>query len=795
MKYIVSILLVSLQLFALNIYVNSAKENGLPYAILHIIDKEPVDCQVVPLAFDKKNYICQFKKIVKTPIKEKKLRLVNIDFLEKQKEFYIKISPKVDSRLIPVNEVLYKSKDVSKEYAKKSTKHWVVLLYEKSPFGKNTKNDGINFPVTYDKYMRPHIGPVDLNGAPIAYARSKDINYYLEIQKEYTKGDYESVVQDANRVLKLYPNSIFKSDIMLYKLRVIDEAIEQNIQPISNDYTNADVATLSKNWIREFSSNENIPQVLLILVKDYLRAGSNVDVNYFLDILVSEHKNSPYTKKAILYFADSLFAKNDKQKAIKLYQDVLYSAKDLDIASLAAIKLTNSNINLGKTLEAKSYLLKVLNANKSYLLKDKEQTHKLAQRLAANGLYGVAATISDLLLKNINKDEVDTKELLLKQSGDWYASDDKVNEAYARYKRYKKLYKNGVYIDEVNRAIDRLFFKLKETNTTKLIKYYNILISKYNNDIKDKAVMAKAKLLLKEKRYQKVLDMQNLIKEAVDKNSTDGINLINSAATVLLFDNLKKKQCKRAVDLVERYKLDIYKVDDEDMLYKCFLVTARYKRAQLLALNGLETKNFVQKFKWLQKTLKVSLKLREFDKIINLKGDLFTLSKIAKKPISASSYRSLFDAYFSKKEYNKALNVLMKLDKKYSNDTKNLDIYYRVVNYANNQRDDILLMKYAKKIINLQSKYKLSTFTPNIELRYIDALKRLTKYKIAKKIALQLSKKKLKAKYKSRVLYELAEISIKLKQNKEAKKYFKKCASTKIKDSWSKLCNDSLKLF
>ncbi|NOX16466.1 MAG: hypothetical protein GXP61_10700 [Epsilonproteobacteria bacterium] len=795
MKYLASILLITVQLFAVNIYVNSAKENKLPYAILHIMDTGPVNCQTIPLALDKKDYICQFKKIVKTPIKEKKLRLVNIDFLEKKKEFFIKISPKVNSRLIPVNQVLYKDKEVYRESTNKKTKHWIILLYEKSPFGTSTNNDGINFPITYDKYMKPYIGPVDLNGAPIAYAKSKDINYYLDIQKEYKKGDFEGVVQDTNRVLKLYPNSIFKSDIMLYKLKVIGESLEQNIQPISNNYTNVDVARLGKQWIREFSSNENIPQVLLILVKDYIRAGSKSDVNYFLDILVTEHKDSPYTKKAILYYADELFAKNDKQKAIKLYQDVLYSVKNLDIASLAAIKLTTSNINIGKIQEAKNYLLKVLNANKLYLLKDKTSSYKLAQKLAANGLYGVAATISDLLLKNTNKDELDTKEELLKDSGNWYAKADEINKAYDRYKTYKKLYKDGVYIDEVNRAIDRLFFKLKETNTTKLIRYYNILIKKYNNDIKDKAVIAKAKLLLKEKKYQKVLSMKKMIDEAVDQNSSVGKQLINSAATVLFYESLKKKQCKKAVDFVEKYKLDIYKADNEEMLYKCFLVTARYKKAQLLTIRGLENKNFKQKFKWLQKNIQVNSKLKEFDKIINLKKDLFTLSKVVKKPIMASSYRSLIRAYFSQKEYNNALKYLAQLDKKWPNDVKNLDLYYKIVNYANNQRDDLLLINYAKKMIKIQNRYKISTYTPKIELRYLDALKRLTKYKTAKKIALQLSKKKLKNQDKSRVLYELAEISIKLKQVKVAKKYFKKCASVKTKDMWSKLCSDSLKLF
>ncbi len=795
MKFILLIPFLTFQLYALNIYVNSAKENGLPYAILHIIDKEPVDCQVVHLALDKKNYICQFKKIVKTPIKIKKLRLVNIDFLEKKKEFYIKITPKVDSKLIPINEILYKTKEVSREVKNKYTKHWTILLYNKPPFGKKLQNDGINFPISYGNFLKPHIGPVDLNGAPIAYAKSKDVSYYLDIQKEYKKGDYDGVVKDADRVLRLYPNSIFKSDMMLYKLRVINESIEKNLSPISNDYTNSDVSNLGKEWIRKFASSENIPRVLLILVENYLRSGSASDVNYFLDILVSEHKDSIYTKKAILRYADSLFAKNKKDKAIKLYQDVLYSVKDLDIASMAAIKLTKSNISMGKVLEAKNYLLKVLDANKNYLLKDKTASHALSGELAANGLYKIAASINDLLYKNTDKNDRENRELLLRESGDWYAKANEINKAYARYMDYKKLYKDGLYIQEVKKALDALFFKIKETNTTKLAAYYDVLISKYDNGIRDKAVIEKTKLLLKEKKYEKVLKMQNMLERAVDKNSTVAKDLLDLAATALLFENLKTKDCSKVINLVEKYKLDIYKVDDEDTLYKCFLLSARYKKAKMLTVDKIQSKNLSQNFKWLQRTIEVASKLRKFDDIIKYKADLYKLSKILKKKIYASSYRYIFGAYFYKKQYNKALDILSELSKKWPKDIKNLDSYIKIVNYASDSRDDLLLIKYAKKIVDMQNKNKLFAFTPKVELLYMGALKRLGRYKDAYKLIVNLSKKPIKSKYSSRIFYELGEISIKLKDTKNAKKYFKKCVSLKTKDSWSSLCKDNLKFF
>lgn len=53
-------------------------------------------------------------------------------------------------------------------------------------------------------------------------------------------------------------------------------------------------------------------------------------------------------KKRYFTFADHLFAKREKDKALKLYLEVLYSATDLDIASEAAIKLSDHQMDAGK---------------------------------------------------------------------------------------------------------------------------------------------------------------------------------------------------------------------------------------------------------------------------------------------------------------------------------------------------------------------------------------------------------------------------------------------------------------
>jgi len=795
MKYIFLVFIFTAQLFALDIYLNSAKENNLPYALLHIIDDKPIVCSTIHLALDKKNYICKFKKIVKNRIDEKKLRLVDIKFIEKKDAFYIKIIPKFDSQMVALDIILYNTKEVNALKITKKSKHWTVLIYKKYPFGKKGNIDGIDFPITYDKYLRPFVGPVDLNGAPIAYAKSQDISYYLDIQDEFKSRDFTSVVREVDRTLKQYPRSIFKSDLLLYKLKAIDGSIEKNISPISEQYTNNDVAKLAKSWMREFSSNENIPEVLFVLVKNYLRAESGTDVNYFLDILVTEHKNSPYTKRAILYYADSLYKKNNKNKAVKLYENVLYSAKDMDIASIAAIKLANSKINSGNAQEAKQYLLKVLKANKKYLLKDKDATAKLAAKLASNGLQGIAATINDLLLEHISVNERDTRELLLKRTGDWYLASDNTTKAYARYTQYKKVYKDGIYIDEVNKAIDRLFFKVKETNETKLANYYDVLISKYDNDIKDKAIVEKAKLFLKHGKYQKIIDMKKMLVGADDKNSTIAKELIEKSAIMLIDNNLKNGECEKVARLIESNAIDYNKIKNSKNLFKCFLITARYKKAGILASYKIHSKKLEEKFIWLENSVKAYAKMQKFDEIIALKDDIFSLSKIIKKQVNNSTYRAMFDAYYYKKMYNKSLNIIKEIDAFWPNDIKNIEIYYKVIGYANDTKNDFILSQYAKKILYIEKKYKIYTYSPKVDFLYIDSLKRLSKIKEAKKIAEDLMKVKLSNKDKSRALFELGELSYKLKEIKKAKEYFIKCSKIKTDNSWKKLCKNSLMLF
>ena len=96
MKYILIFLVASIQLLALELVLNSGKESKITYAILHIMDVSPFDCETIPDALDKKHYLCKIDRPINKPIEPKKMKYAEIDFYEKEGAFYIVIEHKFD---------------------------------------------------------------------------------------------------------------------------------------------------------------------------------------------------------------------------------------------------------------------------------------------------------------------------------------------------------------------------------------------------------------------------------------------------------------------------------------------------------------------------------------------------------------------------------------------------------------------------------------------------------------------------------------------------------------------------
>lgn len=164
---------------------------------------------------------------------------------------------------------------------------------------------------------------------------------------------------------------------------------------------------------------------------------------------------------------------------------------------------------------------------------------------------------------------------------------------------------NGSYVGEVTQALDELFFKLNETNETKLTNYYDKLIDTYDNAIGEKALIEKAKLLFKQGKFDAVLAMQVPLSKVSDIYDVKPEELIYTSAKSLALEYLKKDDCQMMIGLIEDYKLQFDGMQNDEKLFGCMMRLSRFERAKEISSAHLKDTKLESRFIWSQKALEV----------------------------------------------------------------------------------------------------------------------------------------------------------------------------------------------
>ena len=792
MKYAFIIIFATLPLFGLTISYNTAQEGGRPYGMLHIKHDSPIPCMVTDLELNKKKYTCTFDNSIITPPTPKKTPLMDISFLQREREFDIVVTPSFSSDLLNMDTSLYDSKEVPL-MPSGMAKHWVILIYEDLPYAQKSVEDGINFPIYYPQYQRPEVGALDLNGAPISYVRSRDINAYLDMKKAYDDGQFERVMDEAQEAMMLYPQTIFKSEFALYRLRAMDKLLEDEERNNYITIDHNDVVNEGKVWMKSFPSDEFMPEALFYIAKHYLKMGFSSDANYFLDILITEHPQHRFTKWGVLLYADSLYNSSKRAEAVRLYSDVLYSAQDLDMASEAAIRLAQNSIDAGKVSEAKEYLIKILNANAGFLLKDEVSAYDLAQKLALNGLEGIAAQITEALLEGRNRVNP-LYESLLKDTGLWYGQAQEVAKAHTYLSRYQEEFASGEFADEVQEGLDRLFFELSETNTTKLEAYYDTLRERYDNEISNKAVVEKIKLFTNEKRYLEALDLDSAVGDMEDGElKEEGLRALAEAGLMRGNIALEGDMCKEAVSLMERYGIE-ERLENRQKVFECLMRLSRYEKAIQKAQKDTQVRDLRERLSWMWRMNDALFKNKQYEEVISLSDDIYDLGILVKDGGSKSVLRKKIAALFALNRNEEALESTRKLRLELPSDYENIEIYHMIVKYAKDIGSDLLIDEYATLAIELQENAQVFQYSPQIEYSAINAKERLGKLEEALEIALVLPERLQDATKRIQAFYHLGELHYKLGRLTEAKEAFEQCATMEVQSPWRQMCQDYIAL-
>ncbi len=796
MRTIFFIFVISLPLFSLELIIDSAKEDNENFEILHIKDTLPFTCK----KFENINetlYECETKGKRSFNEKSEKTPFFYIRISNENNSTKITVKPRFKSLLIPIPYHLYGTDTVSSARQNGvKAKHWQIAGFKKEIKYLNKNEEvGINFPVTYDKLVTPFIGALDIEGKPITYDQKSEITPYRKLLKYFKNKEYEEVIKEADYYLKKEKTAIFKSEIMLLKIRALDKFLESEEYKKSDlKVTYNDLERTAREWLKLFPSDRHIPEVLMFLSKAYLHNGMKKNALYYLNILTTEYKNSRFTELGKIYLIDT-YAEIKFKKALKEYKKILFSTKDIFVASTAADRIANLYLKHKKIKKAKEYFKKILLSNPDFYLKNLDSAYNLAHKLAADGLEEIGAIIADKIIKRTESKKRKKDpffEELLKDRAYWFDKAGEKEKAYKYYKEYLKKYPYGNYTDFVKERLDLLIFDLPDKNATKTLQRYDYIIKKYGEDeeLKSKALIEKAKLLLTLKNYKEVLKMKPLLKNI--KNEKEAKKILKKAAYSQALKYIENKKCQKAVSLIKEYSL---KIDsDDENLFACYMETAEYKNALKIFKKHKNEDDLRKRMRWLYMGAKLFYKTGEYEKNLEICGDFEKLKKLTQTKIKDMPYLC-FEALSKKRVYPKMIELAQKIEKEYPNEFKNVDVFYKVVKEALLKKDDTIALKFAKKIMDAQNRFKVNTLTPKIEFIYIEALKRIGKNKEALQETKKLIKKIKKPDKKARALFLAGELSVKIGNIKEGKRFFKECGDLNTTSPWKNLCKENLSLY
>lgn len=787
MKRYILTLTLAINLFGLEVFVNSAVEDKKPYSILHLMDEEAFNCSSTE--DEHANTIevtCTFKKVPNnTLFNESKSQFFTLKRESFGGRFLIRIIPTKKAKLYQANFDLKKSDNIDSNYQQYST-HWFVIGYsDYIPFLKKPKDDGINFPVSISSVDTPFIGPLDINKNPIFLNDRTDVTYYLDIKKDLQAEEYKGVVESVDEILREYPNTMFKSDFVLYKLRAL-----ANIEDMSDE-----LIEIAKVWIKQYSSNEAIPEVLLLMAKGYLKLGINSEAEYFFDRIITEHFESKFAKLALVHLGDDKFSNGATSSAVELYEKALYSTKDVEVATIAALRLATLHLRDNKKKLAKEFYDKVINANMPYIIKDDKKGYELAKELGEKELFSVSKKIGLALLEKIDDNRMnDLFEPVVKDTAYWLEKDGDYKEAYELYHKYLNTFAFGDFTSFVELRLDNLFFEMGDSNVTKTLAKYDELMEQYaGGEIANKALYKKVKLFLDLKRYEDVLSLEDKLADLDDNIAPDKNETIITAVTNLAINRVEETKCRDAMKYIGNYGITLSEDYDKELAY-CAINTADYDLVIKLSERNLDSKNLNEKLEWMMLYIKALTKVRDYYKAIDLGRDILKLSSmLGKDEYKREIYYSIFEATKNLKKEDKLIEVAREIEEEFEGDFKNIDIFKSMIKIGTKRNDDMLVSTYAKKIIDLQNKFKSFIESPQIELLYIQSLMDLNKLNEV----IEFSKKepnKLTDSSKIRFNYLLGVTYQKLNMQKEAKAKFSECTTINADSSWKKLCQEALKL-
>ncbi len=774
-----------LPLCALDLSIQNGKEEGRPYSILHLRDANSFKCLPARNDYDEIIRIeCQIPKASSATFAPIQNTHFTVEHKKSSLGNTIVITPKSKIALYADGFDLRKEAQMYVSSARE-TKHWTVVGYtQKIPMLTDAAENpnALNLPIRSAKETYPYVGGLDLKGNPIKMKRVQDVNDYMELKKAYKNQDYTKTLSLAKKTLEKYPNTIFKNELLLYEIRALHHMDD-----------NEQLLLLSKQFIRQYSGDPAIAEVLAYTGNSYSKIGQSSDSDYFFDRLFTEHADSPFAAEGMFLKAQQLEISGNPKPAAHYYRLVVNKTKDIELASAAAFKLANMDIGFGHLDKAKIYLEKIARVNPDYFAKVREQSMSMIDSYMEHKDPKMAAKITQCLM-GVSVKKSEEHQELLKNLGLLYASAGEKEKALKHFNEYLKMYPHGAGFDEIKRAKDGLFFEKSEPKGEEGLKKYNELIDRYGNDpVGQKALYKKAQLLFKEGKYQEVLDIESDLYRLSSKEFPEVSMIIGQSAIALTKKKLETLKCAEAMTLHKMYRIKLQPQWD-GLTFDCALRMGNFPVAKKIAAPHLKAATIAERQLWLSRLTKVHFELGEYKEAMRSGKEAAALLEAQKNPAQNDLYRTLFDTAARMNDDVKMIEYIKKCESAFGTDFKDIERYTQMVSVGLKRKDEVLVQNYANRVIALQNRTKTYTQSPFIEFTLAQSLMNQEKNNEALIILKSLNARKLNPEKKSRQQYLMGSLAMKLGKKAEAKAAFNASIKADGKSAWGKLAKDALGL-
>jgi len=767
-------------LYALNISVNVGKEKGDYFSVIHIQEDFAFKC--VSEKNDEnelKQIQCVFPREPNEKFEKIKTEFFIMDSFLKNKIYYIRILPLTKMKLIPIASTLYKKSTLHSFESYKKSSHWIMVAYKNTlPYVKVDKTPltGLNFPLSMPEVPLPSVGALDISGLPIHLSQVQDVTDYMRIKAAYDAGNYENLAEDVDALFERFPNTIFKAELLLYKMRGFHLTDESEA-----------LLEVSKEFIREYSDDENMAEVLAYTANAYSSVGLQADGTYFYERLFKEYSKSKYAALGMIFLGNQFIQGGKSKDAKGYYEKALYMTSDVEIASMAAVRLAKMSLEQGDLERSSDLYEKIIEGNEAYLLHDIAQNYDNARAFANRKYPKTGADILTAMTHHLSKND-DRYESMLKDIGLWLAETKDKAAAFTALKNYQTQYGDSEYSVEVQTALDSLFYVPSDANTSALLAEYDALQTKYaNEEIGNKAAFQKAQLFFNQKQYKAVLDMEG----SGAQNEPGYFELKNKAASLLVLNKLENKACSQAIFLANEHNVSI-EASYDDSLYTCAYKTGNYTLAKKTASKHLEDKN--ERLQWLYRYAKTLNKEGNYEELVKVAGDVIILSDLDKTNKYDDILQDTFKAYERLKNSQGMIETIQELERRRGLDYDDIELYVSMIKLGLKEHDDIIIQSYAQKVMKLQDKTSSYSQSPFVEFAALQVLKAQKKDKEQMVLLNKLIKRDLSDKEKSRVQYMFGSLLMKEGKDSEAKASFEESIRADEKSAWAGLSKDALDL-